>query len=91
MVCASHEPSPSPGGQGSRSSAEGWGRCGGDERVRKERAGTWGWYKASHVSEGAGADAAWSQHISKALIISPPVRRLDEGCRRGALALLAFM
>lgn len=69
--------------------------------MRKERAGTWGWYEASHVfseegvshvfSEGAGADAAWSQHISKALIIFPSVRRLDEGCRRGALALLAFM
>lgn len=40
MVCASHELSPGPGRQGSGSSAEGWGRSGGDEEVKKEGVGT---------------------------------------------------
>lgn len=37
--------------------------------MKMEGAGTWGWCKASHIfsEEGAGGDAVWSQHISKAL------------------------
>lgn len=68
--------------------------CGGLGRVQRgdqaQKAGAWTGGVVQSEPQSPGRCCVESAHLHGALIIAPPVRRLGEGCRRGALAFLAF-